>query len=103
QAIPHGRFAVVHPLIELAAALVADALALRRRGYDVVRRLTLPAQPAPGEAPHELGLRDLEVHDGVERLTELLQHHREPVGLRDRAREPVEDEALRGVVAPQAL
>src|SRR5206468_7269618 len=73
EAIAHRRLAVVLALIELAAAAITHARRRRRRRDEVERGLARAAHPAAGEAPQQLRLRDVEVHDALERPAEVLE------------------------------
>lgn len=49
------------------------------------------------DSPHQRVLIDLKLDDGVELQLLLVEHGLQRLGLGDRAREPVENEALRGI------
>ena len=94
QPVAHRGLSVVVALVELAAALVAHALLLRRVEQHVERRLADAADAASGEPAHQI-LFVHQDHEGlgdppVQAVQDLVQGLR----LGDGAREPVHQEAL---------
>src|SRR5207253_8784437 len=56
QSVPHGGFAVVVALVELATACIADARALRRIRRHVIRVAARAAYAASRQPAQKLGL-----------------------------------------------
>ncbi len=77
---------------------VADALALGRVELDVVDAAR-PADATARQAAHDLVVGHLDEQDGGELAPELVELVVERLGLADRAREAVEQEAVAGVLA----
>ena len=69
----------------------------------MVDGLAAAADTPTSQTSQQLPLGNLEVDHAVERLPRVLQEAGQRLGLRDRAREPVDDEALRGVGRGEAL
>ncbi len=90
QPVPHGRFAVVHALIQLASAGVTDALPAWRIRDHVEAVPAATTHPAPREPADELRLGDVEVDDALQRLADVLEQALQALGLRNRARETVQ-------------
>src|SRR5581483_7309553 len=88
------RLVVVVTKLELVSADVAGPLDPRGLEREVVDALAVRAYEAAREAFDGHLVADLEVQHGVERAPGLGERPLERLGLRDRSREPVEDEAL---------
>ncbi|GAA4671176.1 hypothetical protein GCM10023347_26270 [Streptomyces chumphonensis] len=98
QPLAHRVLTVVVPLVQLPTAHVAHALRLRRGVVDVEDvAAVLAAHAAAGDAPDHLVLGDLQVQHGVQRQADVGEDAVERLGLREVAREAVEQEAVRGV------
>ena len=94
EALAHRLFVVVRPLEEVVRIAVGAALARARRvRLDVEDAPAAPAGAAAREPALQHDRVDLEQHDGVQRLADLVEQAREAVGLHERARESVQDEA----------
>ena len=94
---------VVVALDEARAVDVAAAFVLRRIGLDVVHAAGLDAHAPPGDAPHEILVGHVEQQHRGDAAAELVERLAERVGLRARAREAVEDEAVARVVGADAV
>jgi hypothetical protein len=90
----HHRFlVVVRPLHELRPLRATGAAKIRpeRHRIDVVDRAAVRAAAAARDAARELHVVHFHQHDRGERLPDFRQHRVERVGLREVARETVED------------
>ena len=94
QAVLRGFEGVVGALDQLAAAAVADAFLFRGREELVERDAALLAGEAGGEAPEQEVFGGFEEDHGVELHADADHGFFEEFGLRDRAREAVEDESV---------
>jgi len=94
---------IVLPLHERTAAVVADALALRVHGLDVINAITHGAHPPPRETADQFLLRDHQVENSVERLAQRGQDSGQTLGLRQRPRKAVEDKPLRAIALLEPL
>ncbi|MPL95824.1 hypothetical protein SDC9_41996 [bioreactor metagenome] len=90
------------PLHVVAAADVAHPRNLRRLGLVVIDLAAIAAGVAAGDAGDERGVIDAHLDHRIEGLAVLRQQLAECIGLRQRAREAVEDEA-RGLHRVQLL
>jgi hypothetical protein len=94
---------VVVALDQPRTILVADVLSLRRVELDVVVVALLDADPPTAEPALDLLVRDVEEQHRGDPPPQLGQLLVERLRLRGRPREPVEDEAVAGVVLLEAL
>ena len=84
---------VVVTLEEVTAAPVAQPLAGRRVEVDVPDRAAAPAGAATGQPAHDLVVIDHELQHDVQLVAEIREQLLEGLGLRNGAREAVEQEA----------
>src|SRR6476619_1934836 len=94
---------VVVALEELAGVDVADTFLGRRVELDVPHVAALTARTPSGQPANHLVVVDLQLEHDVERRTEVVEHVAERLGLGQRAREPVEQEPVLGVVLAEAV
>jgi len=76
---------------------------LRGRGGHIEYPPAVRAGAPAGDAPHQLGVVDFELHDGIERLAQRLEQPVERLRLGEIAREAIENEAATCVALRQAL
>ena len=74
-----------------------------RASEDVEHATTVRATAPPGNPARQLAVIDLQLHDRIQRLTQLGQHVIQRASLRQVARKPVENEATLGIGLRQAL
>src|SRR5262245_20575039 len=96
-------FAVVVPLQERAAAVVAAGGIHRRVEPEVEHGPAALAHPTAGEPLHRVLARDRDEDDAVERLLPPREERIERPRLRHRARKAVEQEALRALRRAEPL
>ena len=104
EAMAYDFFGFVVAHDQLAAAFVADALDFGRHELHVVNRLAFRIRagaPRKNAVENDL-LGHVDRHHAGQRDIQLVQNLAQPFGLRNRARETVEDEALLGVAFGQA-
>jgi hypothetical protein len=94
---------VVVALDESRAVLVADALVLRGVELHVVHVLVLHALAPSREAPDHLVVADLDQQHRGEQPSAAVERALEHLGLADRAREAVEQEAVVGLAGVEPL
>src|SRR3954454_6126360 len=92
QPVANGLRLVVVALEQLAPAQVADVFLLGRVELGVPHVAARAAGSATGQTAHHLVLVDAKLERSFDRLAELDEHLVEGLGLRQRARKPVEQE-----------
>src|SRR3954462_5415259 len=102
QALADRLLAVVLPLAQRLLVDIADVVVLRRVVLDVIGVAVRAHAPA-GEALDDVVLGHVDEQRGGQTPVDLLQRLVERLGLRGRAREAVEEEAVGGVLLGEAV
>src|SRR6516162_7421858 len=82
-------FAIVRPLVQVAAIDIANSLDLRRTIENIVNLAALLTDPSPGQSPHEHGVTDDQVNHKRLMQAILLQQFTQILRLGDGSRKTV--------------